>query len=614
MQQFLFLKRLVFNRLIVICHDIMLIPVAWFCAYWLRFNLESIPQEYLLQAVHTAYKVALLQTLGFLIIGSYRNMWGFASIYDIAKVIKAVLIGSVLLTIYFYWMDSSALTVPRSIVPLYTILLTAMLSGSRFSLRLIRDLIKQQSGANTKRVLIIGAGSAGEGLARDMLRTNTYKPVAFVDDKASRQGQEIHGIRVVGSSKDIPQIAKRLSVELIIFAIPSASSSSVRQIMEICEQTELPVHTLPTLQQIVAGQISVDLLRKISLEDLLGRDPVSIDWSSITSALNNKVILVSGAGGSIGSEVCRQICKLNPKSLIAIENSEFNLFSLEQELLSKFPKLELHKYLIDVRDAVAVDQILELHTPDIIFHAAAYKHVPMLQFQIREAIANNVLGTQILAQAAIKHGTSQFVLVSTDKAVNPENVMGASKRAAEIICQTLNGQGKTKFITVRFGNVLGSAGSVVPIFKQQIENGGPVTVTHPDITRYFMTIPEAAQLILQAMAIGNGGEIFVLDMGDPVKIRDLAEHMIKLAGKRTGIDIDIQYTQLRPGEKLYEELFYDKEKLEPTDHAKILRALPQQYDWQSLLATLEQMQSACNNYAIKDLTSLLKGLVPEMTI
>jgi FlaA1/EpsC-like NDP-sugar epimerase len=603
--------RLFVNRLIVMCHDITLIPIAWFGAYWLRFNLEKIPSEALLKAVYLLPYVICLQVASYLIVGSYRSMWGFASLHDLAKVIKAMLLGATLLLIATL-LSHKLFGLPRSIIPLYFILLTTMLAGSRFSLRLIRDFVKQQSALSKQRVLIVGAGSAGEGLVRDMLRTNTYKPIAFVDDKANKQGQEIHGVRVVGNCRSIPEIVKKYSIGLIIFAIPSAPSSRVRHIMRICEKTQVPVHMLPALQYIVAGQVSVDLLRKVAIEDLLGREPVSIDWTSIREAVANKSILVSGAGGSIGSEVCRQICGLNPKELIAIEHSEFNLFNLEQDLLQKFPELILHKYLIDVRDAVAVDQVLAQHKPEIIFHAAAYKHVPMLQSQIREAIANNVLGTNILAQAAIKHQSQQFILVSTDKAVNPENIMGASKRAAEIICQTLNYQSSTRFTTVRFGNVLGSAGSVVPIFKQQIDNGGPVTVTHPEITRYFMTIPEAAQLILQAMAIGNGGEIFVLDMGEPIKISALAEHMINLAGKRPGIDIEIQYTDLRPGEKLYEELFYDKESLEPTDHVKILRALPRQYNWPDILASLNKLQTACNNYEVATLKELLKSLVPEM--
>lgn len=612
MQKFFTFNRFIMNRLIVICHDVALIPVAWFGAYWLRFNLENIPAESLTQAIDIAPYAIAAQTISYFIIGSYRSMWGFASLHDLAKIIKAILSGGLLLLLTLY-LTNKLPGLPRSIVPLYIILLTAMLAGSRFALRIIRDVLNKQHTTHTERVLIIGAGSAGESLVRDMLRTKTYKPVAFVDDKASKQGQEIHGIRVVGKCADIPTIVKKYNIELIIFAVPSAPGRVIRDIMTICEQTDLTIHTLPALQQIVAGQVSVDLLRKMSLEDLLGRDPVALNWDGIKQAVHNKIILVSGAGGSIGSEVCRQISRLEPQCIIAVENSEFNLFNLEQDLQYKFPNLKLHKYLIDIRDAVAIDQILNLHKPDIIFHAAAYKHVPMLQFQIREAIANNILGTKILAQAAIKYQTQQFILVSTDKAVNPENIMGASKRAAEIICQSLNDQGITRFTTVRFGNVLGSAGSVVPTFKQQIDNGGPVTVTHPEITRYFMTIPEAAQLILQAMAIGKGGEIFVLDMGEPIKIKSLAEHMINLAGKRIGIDIEIKYTDLRPGEKLYEELFYAKEQLEPTDHVKILRAVPRKHIWSDLADALEQLHSACNSYDLGKLHTILKALVPEMT-
>lgn len=605
------LNRLIINRLIVLCHDILLIPIAWFGAYWLRFNLERIPAESLVQALAIIPCAIVLQILSYLLIGPYRSMWGFASLHDLAKVIKAVTLGGIALLITVH-IVSKFHGVPRSIIPLYMILLTTMLSGSRFTLRLIRDILSQQTRSTSQRVLIVGAGNAGESLVRDMLRTSIYKPVAFVDDKSSKQGQEIHGVRVVGLCKEIPNIVKQYKIQLIIFAIPSANGIMVRNIMSICEKTQLPVHTLPALQQIVAGQVSVDLLHKVSVEDLLGREPVAINWDDIKTALNSKSVLVSGAGGSIGSEVCRQICRLQPKSLIAIEHSEFNLFNLEQDLLAKFPHITLHKHLIDVRDTIAVDQVFTLHKPDIVFHAAAYKHVPMLQFQIREAITNNILGTQILAQAAVKYNASQFIMVSTDKAVNPENIMGASKRAAEIICQGLNSVGTTRFTTVRFGNVLGSAGSVVPIFKQQIENGGPVTVTHPDITRYFMTIPEAAQLILQAMAIGNGGEIFVLDMGEPIKISALAEHMINLSGKRLGVDIEIKYTNLRPGEKLYEELFYDKEKLEPTNHIKILRALPKQYQWDTLSQLLDQIQKACHNYDVAALNKLLSTFVPEM--
>lgn len=609
----LYINRLLINRLIVLSHDIILIPVAWFGAYWLRFNLEHIPTDSLQQAINIIPYAIILQMTGYLCMGSYRSMWGFASLHDIAKVIKAVVLGGVLLLATVHLVTQFH-GIPRSIIPLYIILLTAMLSGSRFMFRFVRDLISRPQKNAQQRVLIIGAGSAGDSLVRDMIRTSTYKPVAFVDDRSSKQGQEIHGVRVVGSRNDIPEIVKKHKIESIIFAIPSANGSVVREIMEICEATQLPVHTLPALQQIVAGQVSVDLLRKVAVEDLLGRDPVAINWDDITAAIRNKKILVSGAGGSIGSELCRQICNLQPQVLIAVEHSEFNLFNLEQELQSQFPHITLHKHLIDVRDAIALGQIFKMYQPEIVFHAAAYKHVPMLQSQIRAAITNNIIGTKNVAEAAIKYNVAQFVLVSTDKAVNPENIMGATKRAAEIICQSLNATATTSFTTVRFGNVLGSAGSVVPIFKRQIEHGGPVTVTHPEITRYFMTIPEATQLILQAMALGTGGEIFVLDMGEPIKIKSLAEHMIHLAGKRVGIDIEIKYTNLRPGEKLYEELFYDKEELEATNHVKILRALPKQHDWPKLKELLIEMQHACINHDEDKLHSLLKSFVPEMAL
>jgi FlaA1/EpsC-like NDP-sugar epimerase len=355
--------------MIVLLHDLAMIPIAWFGAYWLRFNLEKLPPESLKQALAIVPFTLLLQTISYFIIGPYRSMWGFASLHDLSKVVRATLIGGLLLLLTLHLANKLA-GIPRSIIPLYIMLLTTLLASSRITMRLLRDYMIQGYSQAKQRVLIIGAGSAGDSLVRDMLRTNTYKPVAFIDDKRSKQGQEIHGIRVVGRSEDIPAVVAKYKIESIIFAIPSANSSTMRHIMSICDKTSLPVHTLPAIQQIVAGQVSVDLLRKISLEDLLGRDPVLLDWSKINAAVHQQTILVSGAGGSIGSEVCRQICALQPASLIAIENSEFNLFNLEQELQDKFPKLKLHKYLVDVRDAVAIDQILSIHKPAIIFHAA----------------------------------------------------------------------------------------------------------------------------------------------------------------------------------------------------------------------------------------------------
>lgn len=605
------MRRLLINRLLVITHDLLLIPLAWFGAYWLRFNLESIPAEFINQSFKFFNYALCAQGLSYFVIGSYRSMWGFASMHDLVKIIKAVGLGGLFLLISLYF-SSISQALPRSIIPLYMILLVASLSSSRLAMRWLRDLVIRQQHASAERVLIVGAGTAAEGLIRDMLRRNSYRPLALVDDQNGKQGQEIHGIRVKGTTKDIPAIAQALDIESIILAIPSAKSSEVRNIMEICESTGLVIHTLPTLQQVVAGQVTVDLLRKVSLEDLLGRDPVSLDWRSIQNSINMQTVIVTGAGGSIGSELCRQICKLSPRELVAIDSCEFNLFALEQELERDFPNLTLHKYLVDIRDQIAVERLFAQYLPQVVFHAAAYKHVPLLQHQIRAAMSNNVLGTHIVAAAAKRYAADKFVLISTDKAVNPCNIMGASKRAAEIICQSLHGQSKTAFITVRFGNVLGSAGSVVPTFKQQIERGGPVTVTHPEITRYFMTIPEATQLILQAMTLGKGGEIFVLDMGDPVKIKSLAEHMIKLAGKRPGSDIEIIYSGLRPGEKLYEELFYEQEQLAKTDHAKILRAHPNQIPWENLQSILQQADLACKQHENKLMKELLNQLVPEL--
>ena len=366
------------------------------------------------------------------------------------------------------------------------------------------------------------------------------------------------------------------------------------------------------MQDLIAGRVSINTLREVSIEDLLGRDPVRLDREAIRNELSGRCVLISGGGGSIGTELCRQVAKLAPSKLVLLENCEFNLFRIESELRQTFPGIELHPVLGDVADAVAVEHIYSTHKPDITYHAAAYKHVPMLESQVREAIQNNVCGTKIMALAADRHRCDTFVLISTDKAVNPANVMGASKRIAEIFCQNLSQRSTTRFITIRFGNVLGSDGSVVPLFRQQIESGGPVTVTHPEMMRYFMTIPEACQLILQAESMGKGSEIYILDMGEPVNITYLAEQMIQLSGNEPGKDIEIVYTGLRPGEKLYEELFHEKEQLTGTQHEKIFLANHRQIEWELLDRTISDMETACGNY---DEKSLLKGiaiLVPEL--
>ena len=598
------------SRATVIIHDLAVIPIAWLAAYWLRFNLDGIPPEFLNRALLTLPLVLLSQGAMFWYFGLYRGVWRFASLPDLVRIIKAAAAGTCLAAVAIFVVTRLVL-VPRSVFILDGILLVLMLGGPRFVYRWIKD--HHLYGQVGKKVLIVGAGRAGEMLVRDLLRDpeRSYQPVAFVDDNSAKLEKEIHGLRVRGTIDDISTIASDLDIELILIALPSATAAQMRRIVGACESTGIRFRTLPRMQDLVTGQIGVKELREVKLDDLLGREAVSLDWQAITAGTQGNTILVSGGGGSIGSELCRQIARLNPARLVIFEQSEFNLYAIDLELRRDFPNLSLEVALGDVTDAVAVTRVLETHRPKVVFHAAAYKHVPMLENQVRAAVANNVLGTRILASLADKFGCESFVMISTDKAVNPGNVMGATKRAAEIYCQGLNTRSRTRFITVRFGNVLGSAGSVIPLFQRQIAAGGPVTVTHRDITRYFMTIPEAAQLILQASVIGQGGEIFVLDMGEPVKIAYLAEQLILLSGKKPGEDIEIAYTGLRPGEKLYEELFHEAEKLVDTGHPKIMLARSRPVDVADIERTFDELTRACQANAEAQLRQLLHDLVPE---
>lgn len=609
------------RKAIVILHDICVIPAAWFAAFYLRFNLDGIPAETMNTAIMFLLPVLVIQMSAYWSAGLYRGVWRFASLPDLLRITKAVLLGCFFSFCSLYILTQSTTqlfsfplnNLPRSVLPIYGMLMIMLLGGSRFGVRCLKEHRRHTMG---ERVLIIGAGRAGEGLVRNLLSNiePKYNPVAFIDDRKSKQGQEIHGIRVVGYCADIPRIVKEYNIHLILIAVPSARSEEMRLIMEYCHGTNCRVRTLPSINDLVSGRVSTDLLREVSLEDLLGRDPVSLDWTAIRSSIADQIVMVTGGGGSIGSELCRQIARLQPKQLLVIERSEFNLFSLEQELLLAFPKLKLSCHLLDLLDRPAVAQVFSHARPSIVFHAAAYKHVPMLESQPREAILNNIVGTRVIADLAVKYKVANFVLVSTDKAVNPTNIMGATKRVTEMICHDYGSRGKTQFITVRFGNVLGSAGSVIPIFKQQLERGGPITVTHPDITRFFMTIPEASQLILQALSIGRGGEIFVLDMGEPVKIQILAEQLIRLAGKKPGIDIEIRYTGLRPGEKLFEELFHPSEALAITAHEKIFQAKARSFNSPWFNGVLNAMEKACETYQIAELRRLLHELVPELEV
>lgn len=607
----LFIK--LYKKIPLVAFDVISIPVAWYLAYWLRDNLRPFfPNKVVSKESLTTLLILMTIQIGcYYYFKVYRGLWRFSSVNDVGRIIKSI-ITAVLLTIPLLYLTSLLPYIPRAVLPLYAMIITTLLCGGRLLMRTYRDKANHSTENSViQRVLIIGAGKAGEGLVRDLKRTPNYDLVGIVDDNSSKLGMEIHGVRVLGTTSELPNILLTFPTDLIFIAIPSARSAVMRRIVDLCEECKVPFRTLPSLSALASGFVQVNALREVNLEDLLGRDQVQLQWDKIASTIRNRNVIVTGGGGSIGSELCRQILNLQPSKLLIVDNSEFNLYSIEQELLEKYPHANIEPVLMSVTDHVAVEYHFHRFMPHIVFHAAAYKHVPMLENQIRIAVQNNVLGTQIIAEASVGAGAEKFILISTDKAVNPTNIMGTTKRVAEIYCQNLNERVETQFITVRFGNVLGSAGSVVPLFKRQLLKGGPLTVTHPDIQRYFMTIPEASQLILQAMVNGLGSEIFVLDMGEPIKISYLAEQMIRLAGKIPGKDIEIKYTGLRPGEKLYEELFHESEHLTNTDHEKLFKARFRKLDWNELAHTFRLLNTACIRHNDDELHILLKSLVPE---
>ena len=602
-----FLTKL-YKKLPVLVFDTAAIPVAWYGAYWLRYNLQPFEAKGLALSL---LPILLIQLACYYYFKVYRGLWRFSSVNDVVRILKSVVLTIILVLPVLYQLTLLQ-HIPRSIFPLYAILLVTCLCGGRLFRRVRYEANRLPDRVDqVKRVLIIGAGQAGESLVRDLKRTNNFWPIGFIDDNPARLGLEIHGIEVIGAISDVPRKVLAHRIDLIFIAIPTATSAEMRRIVSYCEQSGVPFRTLPTLSGLASGKVEVNALRDVKLEDLLGRDQIQLDWEKIAQAIQGKRIIVTGGGGSIGSELCRQIMLLQPQELLIIDHSEFNLYQIELELRNTYPEIPLKIALLSVTDFQGIETCFSTFQPQTVFHAAAYKHVPMLEEQARIAVLNNVIGTQIVAEASAHVRAEKFVLISTDKAVNPTNVMGATKRVAEIFCQNFNEQVETQFITVRFGNVLGSAGSVVPLFQKQIQQGGPVTVTHPDIKRYFMMIPEACQLILQAMVNGNGGEIFVLDMGEPVKITYLAEQMIKLAGRELGEEIEIQYTGLRPGEKLFEELFHESEKLVPTEHEKLLKACFRRFEWHDLTETISLMNSACSTNQEEEVYILLKSLVPE---
>ncbi|HWP95038.1 MAG TPA: nucleoside-diphosphate sugar epimerase/dehydratase [Gammaproteobacteria bacterium] len=595
---------------VVYLHDLTWVPAAVLAAYWIRFNLGPIPPLFLSAALKFTLVALPVHALSFWLFGCYRGIWRFASIPDLLRIGKAVLLGS-LITGMVYFLMARLEGVPRSVLVLYPLLLAGGVSASRVLYRAFKDMGLRLDGVTPQRALIVGAGRTGEMLVRELARQRLYIPVAFVDDDRRKHGQELRGVRIRGYILDIPQLVQRFAIDVVLVAMPDASHTVLDNVVQICAAVGVPCRILPALTEIADGRIEVSRIRPVTIEDLLEREPVHLDKEIVDGFLRGRRVLVTGGGGSIGAELCRQIDAHNPELLIVLDHSEFNLYQVERELNRRYPGLALRIVLGDVCDANLVDSLMRRYRPHVIFHAAAYKHVPMVEENPLEGIRNNVFGTRVVADAAVKYGVDRFVLISTDKTVNPINVMGVSKRIAELYCQNLALYSQTHFITTRFGNVLGSTGSVVPLFEQQIREGGPVTVTHPEVTRYFMTLSEAAGLILQAGAMGKGGEIFVLDMGEPVRIRDLAERMIQLSGLRPDVDIRIQYIGLRPGEKLHEELFYEQEELRGTHHPKILLAASRPVPWETFLHQLAALERAVAGGDAKGALESCAAIVPE---
>ena len=610
--------QLFYRRTCLIVYDIASVLIASFFAIALRyeFELEMIP-DYFLDTIIRFLPFNIVITLViFFFLKLYNSLWAFAGETELQNVIVSCFLSAAINGVGLNLVKIEAKAVPDSYYFMYAFSLVTLVFASRFSYRFFRSRKhKMQNKHNATHVMIIGAGDAGNSIIKEIVTSNfsTMTVSCIIDDDRTKWGSFIQGIKVVGGRDKILECADVYSVDEIFIAIPSAPPSVIKEILEICKETECKLRVLPGIYQLVNGEVNVSKLRDVEVEDLLGRDPIKVDIDSILGYVSNKVVLVTGGGGSIGSELCRQIAGHKPKQLIIVDIYENSAYDIQQELVRKYPELNLVVLIASVRNTNRMNGIFKEYHPDIVYHAAAHKHVPLMETSPNEAIKNNVFGTWKTAQAAAMHGTKKFVLISTDKAVNPTNIMGASKRICEMIVQTFNKHYDTEFVAVRFGNVLGSNGSVIPLFKRQIEQGGPVTVTHPDIIRYFMTIPEAVSLVLQAGAYAKGGEIFVLDMGEPVKILDLAKNLIRLSGYKVDEDIKIEFTGLRPGEKLYEELLMDEEGLQDTANKMIHIGKPIDLDEEKFFMQLKQMKEDSKNESV-DIRRLVKEIVPTYQI
>ena len=575
--------------------DMLTVVLDSYLAIILRFKLDNIwvPEEYMSSVEHYMIINVITTVIIFLLLNLYNRVWSYASLYEMLLIVCAAMLSTAFQAFGFSLLY---LPIPRSYYFFYFILLSITTLITRFSYRILHTMQNgiKKSAKHSRNTIVIGAGEAGNMIIKE-LKNSKYlnqKVVCVIDDNPSKKGKYIHGIRIVGGRDMIQEAAKKYDAEEIILAIPSAGNKATRDILRICNLTDCKLKILPGMYQLINDEVGVSNLREVSIEDLLGRDAINIDMESVGQYVSNKRVLVTGGGGSIGSELCRQIAAHNPKLLIIFDIYENNAYEIQQELIRKYPNLKLEVLIGSVRNTSRIESVMEYYRPEVVFHAAAHKHVPLMEDSPNEAIKNNVFGTYKTARAADKYGVKKFVLISTDKAVNPTNIMGASKRMCEMIVQTFSKYSRTEYVIVRFGNVLGSNGSVIPLFKKQMEAGGPVTVTHPDIIRYFMTIPEAVSLVLQAGAYAHGGEIFVLDMGEPIKIADLAKNLIRLSGYTLGVNMEIKYTGLRPGEKLYEELLTKEEGLQKTANDLIFIGKPLEFDEVHFLSQLRELEKA----------------------
>ena len=601
--------------LLLVVTDMVAVMASSALSLYVRyeFSFMSIEPQFW-KAIQDAYLLNVFVTLIiFYIFRLYNSVWRYASDTEMVNVVIAVTICSIMQPVIFWLLGTY---VPRSFPFFYGFFMAIFTGGVRFSYRFLRMVQnKRLNHFNTperQNYMIVGAGASGNAILQEVQSSKylSMHVACFIDDNPGCQGKYLRGVPIVGGREKIAESVEKYDVDEIIIAIPSASRSELKPLLEICKETGRRIQILPGMYQIIKGDVNVSNLREVQIEDLLGRDPIEVNVDEIIGYVRDKVVLVTGGGGSIGSELCRQVARHSPRRLVILDIYENNAYEIQQELRRDYPELDLEVLIGSVRNTMRVDEIFREYRPDIVYHAAAHKHVPLMEDSPNEPIKNNVFGTLKVAAAADRYGTGRFVMISTDKAVNPTNIMGASKRICEMVIQNMNRKSRTEYVAVRFGNVLGSNGSVVPLFKKQIEQGGPVTVTHPDIIRYFMTIPEAVSLVLQAGAYAKGGEIFVLDMGEPMKILDLAKNMIKLSGYRVNEDIRIEFTGLRPGEKMYEELLMQEEGLKETANRMIYIGRPIEYDDELFERQLERLQEASVNES-QDIRALVREIVPS---